>query len=401
MRLDRREALRLGVAATALTGGCVARDTGRRPEPAPDGDVGARTEVGPEETTTPTETPTATPAPAPNPELADRTGRLVGEVTWLATEYPAAVDRAQAALREARDAGVALRTEAEVSLAETRRLRRTLREQVAVVESAFAPHFGLHNLLRRRMEGFGGTIERFARRGDDDRVREELDRLIQYLEGVASDRFYEESLPRQPINNVAVRYARRGEFVPTAPLLFQVRDVNTGFDAYAYETRPEAPTPYDLDRPAVSDAETRGLLRLFAPLRVRRGRSRETIVAFTEGETSGPGEVAGEPLVFGTQSPAVGTDRTAYVQTYDSVAAARRGAALAGARVGTDEFGESPTLVGNTVWNRVYYTFDGDVTYAYFTRAGRHLLVTGVTEVAWEERVGWGETHDRTWLAGE
>lgn len=396
MRLDRRGALRLGVLATALSGGCVARDAGGRPEPAPDGDAGARTEVGGDastDTRTPTATPTATPRPTPNPELATRTGRLVGEVVWLATEYPAAVARTQTALRAARESAATLRSEAEVSLGEAQQLRRELRRRVATVESALAPHFGFHNVLGRRTEGFAGTVERFARRGDDDRVREELTLLIRYLEGVASDQFYRESLPRQPINNVTVRYARVGEFDAAAPMLFQIRDVNTGFDAYAYETRPEAPTPYDLSRPAVSDAETRRLLRLYAPLRVRRARTRETVVAFREGST-------GEGPTFGTADPAVGTDRTAYVQTYASVGAAARAAAQVAARTGTDEFGQNPTQLGDSVWNRVYYTAGGDVQYAYFTRAGRHLLVTGTTEVAWEERVGWGETHRRTWLAG-
>ena len=387
MRLDRRGALRLGVLATALSGGCVARDAGGRPEPVPQAGVSAQTETGR------TETPTETETPTPNSELAARTERLVGEVAWLATAYPTAVETAQTELRAARDAAAALRAEAEVSLGEARRLRRELRRRVAGVESAFAPHFGFHNLLRRRTEGFAGTVERFARRGDDDRVREELDLLIRYLEGVASDQFYQESLPRQPINNVTVRYARRGSFDPAAPLLFQIRALDTGFDAYAYETRPEAPSPYDLNRPSISDAETRRLVGLFAPLRVRRGRAREALVAFREGVTDdGP--------VFGSADPPVGTDRTVYVQTYDSSAAARRAAALAAARAGTDEFGDDPTRIGDSLWNRVYYTFDGDVIYAYLTRAGRHVLVTGATGVAWEERVGWGVTHERTWLAG-
>jgi len=39
------------------------------------------------------------------------------------------------------------------------------------------------------------------------------------------------------------------------------------------------------------------------------------------------------------------------------------------------------------------------VQYAYLARGGTHLLVTGATRTAWEERVGWGATHRRTWLA--
>lgn len=409
MRLDRRDALRLGATALATLGaGCVSREGGRRPE-SDDGRGGVTTAAGSasdgtetpradrDTTETPgtddaTETATQPPVPEVNPKLAERTTRVVEEIEWLATEYPAAIDATQAAMRRARESVVGLRAEPEISLGEAGLLRRQLDRRVDEVERALRPHFGLHNVLRRRLSGFTGTVVRFARRGDDDRTKEELDRLATYLQALTGDRFYQESLPRQPINNIAVRQLRGGEFDEEAPLLFQVRHVPTGYDAYAYETRPEAPTPYELSRPAVSDAAERGVLRAFAPLRVRRGRIRETLVAFDEGDAT-------RSRVFGSRDPAVGTDQTVYVQTYENERAAWRAERLAAGRVAADEFGQRQTTVGDSAWSRVYYTTGGDVQYAYLTRAGTHLLVTGGARTAWEERVGWGVTHRRTWLA--
>jgi len=400
MRQDRRDALRLGAATLATLGaGCVSREGGRRPEP-DDSRRAAPTATGhaADEAETPdgdheaTESAATPPVPAVNPALAERTTRAVEEIDWLATQYPAAIDTTQAAMGRARESVLGLREESEISLGEAALLGRQLDRRVDEVERALAPHFGFHNTLRRRLSGFTATAVRFARRGDDDRTKEELDRLATYLQALTGDRFYQDSLPHQPINNVAVRQLRAGEFDEELPMVFQVRHVPSGYDAYAYETRPEVPAPYDLSRPAVTAADERQILRVFTPLRVRRGRTRETLVAFGEGNS------ANRP-VFGTRDPSVGTDRTVYVQTYEDGRAAWRAERLAAARVAADEFDQRQTAIGDSAWRRVYYTGGGDVWYAYLARAGSHLLATGATRTAWEERVGWGALHARTWLA--
>jgi hypothetical protein len=397
MRQDRRDALRLGATALAPLGaGCVSREGGRRPE-SDDGRDGAATATGraTDETETPRadhETTTTRSVPTTNPALAERTTRAVEEIEWLATEYPAAIDTTQAAMQRARASVLGLRAESEISLGEANLLRRQLDRRVDEVEQVLSPHFGFHNTLRRRLSGFTGTVVRFARRGDDDRTKEELDRLASYLRALTGDRFYEDSLPRQPVHNIVVRQLRGGEFDEDVPMLFQVRHVPSGYDAYAYETRPAVPTPYDLSRPAVSADDERRVLRAFTPLRVRRGRRRETLVAFDEGNPS-------SRLAFDTRDPGVGTDQTVYVQTYENERAAWRAERLTAARVAADEFGRRQTAIGDSAWSRVYYTGGGDVWYAYLTRAGSHLLATGAARTAWEERVDWGLIHDRTWLA--
>jgi len=133
MRLDRRDALRLGATALATLGaGCVSREGGRRPEP-DDGRSGVTTATGTaaggtetpradrDTTETPgtddtTETAAQPPVPAVNPKLAERTTRVVEEIEWLATEYPAAIDATQAAMQRARAAGVGLPAEPELPL---------------------------------------------------------------------------------------------------------------------------------------------------------------------------------------------------------------------------------------------------------------------------------------------
>ncbi|MFB6243941.1 MAG: hypothetical protein ABEH80_07555 [Halobaculum sp.] len=403
MRLGRREALRAGVLTTALLGGCVGAD--------PEQSGGRRTTDGQLATDTPSEgspagspagtpietespgAPTATETPEPNTGLAERTERVQSEFVWLATEYEDAIDQFQSAMTQIRELATDLQSESEVSLGEAQRLRSQVETQVDTAEDALAPHFGVHNLIRRRTRSFTGTVVRFARRGDDDRVREELSRLANYIDGFTTDLFAAESLSRQPINNILVRYARNGSYDPDAPLLFQLRDADTGFDAFAFETTPEAPTPYTLSRPAVSTADQREIFRVFAPLRVQRSRTRQLIVSFTEGNPD-------SDSVFGSSSPSVGSNRTVYVQAYESAEAARRAALVAAGRTGTDEFATRPTPVGDSQWDRVYYAFDGDVLYVYLTRAGRFLFATGATRVAWEERVDWGAVHERTWLGG-
>jgi hypothetical protein len=435
MRLGRRGVLRGGVTLLPFLGGCVAgradddeavtrertpdsratptsRRTATRAETAtPSRQQTEAVDRGPpvderdtdtdgasaarQDTATETETATATATPAPNRALTERTRNVVEEIAWFGTQYPTAMKRMQRAMATIeKEAKRYHETKSNVTVPQARTLRRFVEEQVAVVEDALAPHFGLHNRIRKRTESHTGTILRFARRGDTDRVHEELVRLANYANGFKTDLFVEESLPRQPITNILIRYSRAGPYDPDAPLLFQVRDVDSGFDAYGYETHPEGSSQYTLYRPAVSAADERHVLRAYEPIRVSRNRTRETIVSFTQG-------VPERPRPFGSFAPEVGLDRTVYVQRYSSDRAARAAATLALGRVGVDEFSDQPSVVGDSQWSRVFYQYDGDVLYTYLTRAGPFILTTGATRTAWEERVGWGRTHLRTWLAGK
>lgn len=427
MRLGRRGVLGVGAGLVTLLGGCAGavpqtergegttvpttatdrprtttrrptetpRDTPTdRPTESPTETEQAGTESGSVEETNPTERQDAvTETAAPNTALAERTANVVGEIKWFVEEYPDAMDRMQAAMTRIEDLARDWADEREITPADARRIERTVEDSVAAVEAAVAPHFGIHNVIRNRTQTHTGTVIRFARRGDTDRVHEELRRLADYAEGFTTDIFVEQSLPRQPINNILVRMLRNGEYDPARPFLFHVRHVGSGFTSYAYETHPDSPGPYDLNRPAISERTADSVLRTYAPLGVARGRQCELLVAFTEGN-------AGLSRVFGSASPSVGRDRTVYVQQFRSERAADNAATLALARVGRDQFREEPSEVGDSTWERVYYRSGGDVWYVYLTRAGRHLLATGAGRTAWEERVDWGRIHEQTWLGG-
>lgn len=430
MRLGRRGALRFGAGLVTLLGGCSGRvsetevgegttapptvtarrrtatdrqrtatrratETGRETPPDRQTETeAAGTESGSVEEGQTTERQNAVTQTSPqNTPLAERTGNVVAEIEWFIEEYPEAMDRLQSAMRRVEQRSRDLSEATEITLGKVRQLETNVESGVAEVEAAVAPHFGIHNLIRKRTQTHTGTALRFVRRGDTDRVREELRRLADYAEGFTSDIFVEDSLPRHPINNVLVRMLRRGEYQPSQPFLFQVRHVESGFTAYAYETHPDSPGPYTLGGSAVSDRATDSVLRTYAPLRVGRSRQDELLVAFTEGD-------AAQRRVFGSSSPQVGTNQTIHIQQYRSKRAAENAATLAFARVGLDQFRDEPTEVGDSTWERVYYRAGGDVQYVYFTRAGRHLLATGAGRTAWEERVDWDRVHDRTWLAG-
>lgn len=416
MDADRRGVLRASAAVAALLGGCASQASRRddrtqsdrptrtaTPTPA-DRAAGEATAADADaadraasETATETETPTptATATPRPNQPLAARTGAVVSEVRWFAREYPDAMERYREALDRGQETALELADQAEVTLAEATTFEDELSAVADDVADAVAPHFGIHNEIDDRLAAYGARVKRFARRGDEDRVEEELRLAANYADGVGSEVFVDESLSRDPINNRLVRLLRNGSFQPARPLLYQIEYLTSGFRAYAFVTRhPRSPAPYELDRPPLTDGERDAVLRAFDPLRVGRDRRDETLIAITSGRATRE-----EP--FGTTDPSVGRDRTVYVQRYESRGAARRAAAVALGRVGIDEFADGATTVGDSQWDRIYYRVGGDTFYAYLTRAGPHLLVTGGSEVAWEERTGWGETHRRTWLAGD
>ncbi|MFB6175925.1 MAG: hypothetical protein ABEI99_02045, partial [Halobaculum sp.] len=210
---------------------------------------------------------------APNTALAERTANVVSEIKWFVRDYPEAMDRLQAAMSRIESLARERAGESEITLTEARRLESNVEAQVGEVEDA--PHFGIHNVIRERTRTHTGTAIRFARRGDTDRVREELRRLAEYAAGFTTDIFVQQSLPRHPITNILVRMLRKGEYDPAAPFLFQIRHVASGFTSYAYETHPDSPGPYDLSRPAVSDRAATDVSRTYAPLGVGRGRECE------------------------------------------------------------------------------------------------------------------------------
>ncbi|MFC7070205.1 hypothetical protein [Halobaculum lipolyticum] len=359
-----------------------------------------------------------------NPALADRTRAVADEARWFAVEYPTAIATYREAVGTvARSAGVFADRET-VAVEDVETLRSTVEGRVAVAREAVGGHFHAPDRLADRADYHLDVARRFARRGDHDRTREELDRLRRFAAGMAADPYVRSSLSRGPVRNRLVDRLRRGDRDPRRPLLFQLVRVGdpadgdgadgdgagseaapfdrlTGYRAYAFD-RPrddrgeypeisEAPLEErSFLAPPVTDGDRGRVVDAYRPTFVSAGRESTLLVAVHRFDlTDGRSDV-------GDRRPRVRQGNTVFVQRYaDPERAEAAHASLLG-RVSR----EGTVPLGDATWDRVYYDRAGDVTYALVCRAGEFLLATGADRTAWEERVDWSDRHEATWLGG-
>ena len=390
MTLGRRSLLRgFGSALPLLSGGCLASGSNVRypatDAPAASGAAGddAGFDGGPDEGVR------AGVEPEPsNPALAERTRRVDDELRWFAEAYPDAIARFRAAIQRSVRATRALRDAYEVSEADVDDLGSTYATTFVDARDALGGHFRVVTGIERRVEYHLSVVRKFARRDDQDRTDEELDRLASFAAGFGTSLYAEQSLSRNPVQNRLVRYLRRGGFDEERTLLWQLaRDAIDGhrFETYAYEGQRG-----QLFRPPVPDEDARRVDDWYGPLAEPTDRTAVTTLALHQVDRSdGP--------TFPTRRPEAAPTRTVRIQRYVDA----RAAADALSQVDSRVVREGSYDLGDATWRRVYYRRAGDVTYALCCRAGEFLLATGAEETAWEERVDWDRTHRRTWLAGD
>jgi len=341
---------------------------------------------------------------APNRRLATEVGRVYGEIEWFATAYDDAIDTYRRALGNAMATVQRVRNTAEFDANSLGLVRSATDRAVDTAEAELGGHFGIPGQMREEVDHHLETIQRFAGRGDLDRVDEELDRLHGYLRGIRSRHFVKTVLSDRQIDAALYRHLHDGtadeddedgdgdgnEDDDPDPGLFELHH-STGYSGYAYGG------PRYIDRDPFDDApgdETNAGRELLA----RQRRQFEAVGEATDrtgfayvvsyavpDEDDQP--TALEPLDYRRTS--------LFVQRYDGVAAA--GAAVE-RLLATSVSEEGRYSFGRDRWRRVYYQGGGDVVYAYLIQAGPFVVVAAPSEVAWEERVDWTDSLDRLWL---
>lgn len=402
MRRGRRGILRAaaGILGGTLTGRAwTGRADGERPRPVPPSDGHSRTGAGRDAESSEAQQPTGqepgsdSQQPSVNPELERRARRVLNEIDWFATRYPAAIQTYQAALRRGAARVRELRTESSVSPEQAKDLQATFDGVVETIRTALSPHFGIHHGVRDRSETHTGTILRFARRNDTDRVMEELGRLEGFAVRYASDVFVRETMPRVPILNRLIDFLRAGPFRERSPLLFRVYHGSTGFRSYVY--REQSFGRYELYRPGYDNRILARFDPQFLAVDAPAGRTERYYLSVFAGDGQTPDAFGTAPSPDGTQ--------VIYVQRYPDASRAAQNAARVLDRDGVflDQFREESYPLGDSDWDRLFYQHEGDTLYTLFTRAGPFLFATAPSRVAWEERVGAHRLLKRTFLAGE
>jgi len=343
------------------------------------------------------EEPQQTEPSVPNRRLATEVGRVYGEIEWFATGYDDAIDTYQRVLGNAMATVTRVRDAAEFDANSLGLVRRATDRAVRTTDAELGGHFGIPGQLREQTDRHLATIQRFANRGDLDRVDEELERLHGYLEGIRSDLFVRRVLSDRQIDATLYRtlHDRTADSADddddeAAPGLFECYH-STGYAGYAYAG------PRYIERDPFGDApgddlnEGKELLarqRLhFDAVGEPTGRTGFAYVVSyaVPDEEEQPADLS--PLDYSHTS--------LFVQHYDGVEAATDAVETlfdtSVSREGTYSFGRDE-------WHRVYYHADGDVAYAYLIQAGPYVLVAAPSEVAWEERVDWTDPLDRLWL---
>jgi hypothetical protein len=410
MELSRRALL--GTGAGVALGGCLS--AGRSNVDYPETRTATATGTPPAEAamagdTEPSATdgenePEQTEPSVPNRRLATEVARAYGEIEWFATEYDAAIDTYRRVLGNAMATVQRVRDGSEFDANSLGLVRTATDRAVETAEAELGGHFGIPDQMRDQIDGHVSTIERFGRRGDLDRVDEELARLADYLRGIRSDLFVRRVLSDRQIDSALYRYLHDDTLDPEdrdddedddgdddpPPGLFEVRH-SSGYAGYAYGgPRYIARDPFGAD----PDADTNEGRELLA-------RQRTDFEAVGEAtDRTGFAYVVSYAVPDATDQPVdlepLEYDRTAlFVQRYADATAA--GAAV-DALFDTSVSREGTYSFGRDDWHRVYYPADGDVTYAFLIQAGPFVLVAAPSEVAWEERVAWTEPLDRLWL---
>ncbi|SDM74194.1 hypothetical protein SAMN04487949_2460 [Halogranum gelatinilyticum] len=383
MTLSRRRLLAAALAAGSATAGCLGGGSNVRypAEGAPDA-VGDGAQAVQSDDETDASANESTTRSVPNPALADATGRVVDEIAWFARDYDAAIATTKAAMR--RGAAVVEEAESQATLdGETLDwVDDNLGEVTGTVETALAPHFGLHNTVADENDYHSSVTRKFVARGDMDRAREELTRWRGFYTARTTDTFVDEVLSDGPIQNRLVRLAAGAPTDDDERLLLGVSHLATGFRAYAYSGTADGRR--DFSSTPAADAEGVDTAEAFVPFGYAEGRVDETVLVarlLPDGFRRGnAGRLDGNEL---------------YVQEYAGVAEATAAvdALLAGplTQEGSYDF-------GSTAWRRVYAREPDDALYAFLVQAGPYVLTAAPSLTAWEERVDWSVPFEHTWL---
>ena len=406
MKLSRRALL--GVGGVAALGGCLS--AGRSNVAYPETETTTATGAPPDEAALAEDAePSATgddeaeqaEPPVPNRRLAGEVERVYGEIEWFATEYDDAIDTYRRVLGNAIATVQRVRDGSEFDTNSLGLVRSAADRAVETTEARLGGHFGIPEQMRDRIDGHLATVERFGRRGDLDRVDEELELIVDYLRGIRSDLFVRRILSDRQIDSTLYRLLHDDTADPddddddddddeAPPGLFEVRH-SSGYAGYAYAG------PRYIERDpfgAAPDADTNEGRELLA-------RQRTHFDAVGEAtDRTGYAYVVSYAVPDDADQPTdfdpLDYDRTSlFVQRYADVEAA--GVAV-DTLSNTSLSTEGSYSFGRDRWQRIYYPADGDVTYAFLIQAGRFVLVAAPSEVAWEERVAWTDPLDRLWL---
>jgi hypothetical protein len=339
----------------------------------------------------------AAPRTVPNPRLAAATRRVYREVRWFAGQYDPAIANFRRATRRA---GKAV-AEAEAAMERTGggygpltdRALASIRGEIAAARREtdrwLGDQFVTDEHLADETAYHLRTVARFKRRGDHDRVAEQLRNLSRFLYGVSRDAFVQSVMPAHPIQNRLVGWLRGG---PDRTTAFAVR-----YPAGNFATRVYSGRRVDVVGRPVAGDRRRTFESEFAAARSPDA----TDALYLRSYLPDPGEVT--PTGRGDRVQEVPRRWTGLpnqpilCQRFPDVraAAAARESLVAGSGPVTVD-GRYP--FGGVDWKRVYWTYDGDVTYAFLAQAGEFLLSFAPSRTAWEERVDWRSPLEPTFL---
>ncbi|MFB6080096.1 MAG: hypothetical protein ABEJ81_03765 [Haloferacaceae archaeon] len=374
MKFTRREVTAAGL---ALGAGCLSGGSNvRYPESA-----SGKPLVGQRATAAATDD--AGPAPS-NPGFAPDTRGIHDETRWFASEYEAVLRAYLDAVEAARATVARVERRSEIDDDAIGVAERAVDDLLETIGDRVLPHFQIRGYIADETGRHLEVARTFARRGDVDRVREELGRLAAFLADVGLRTFVNRNMSRNPVRNRLLSYLRRSDD-GSHGALFEVWDERTGFTTYAYGG-PSRIRAEDPDGP-FGERERSAYASRFVPAMSddRRGATYVLARALPRREDQP------DPLV-----PATYPENAVVVQAFDDddAAAAARRALVADGPVTV----EGRTRLGEATMDRIYYRALGDVVYAFMFRTAEFLVAVSPSEVAWNERINWSDGLQRTWL---
>lgn len=345
----------------------------------------------PETTEEPTETePEPSPTPVAHEDLAIRTETILQEIDWFATEYDDAIADYRSAINRLLRAIEQIRESADISAHDLERLHSGTETVAKVTQQGIAPHFEVPNRLLTAENDFYRTVEKFADRGDWDRADEELSEMHTYYHMRQREYVIDEELSNDPIQGrlLAALTAdsiskelrqRHNVHADVDPALFEVYHPKSRYDEFAYSKQDTGVYGYAIDK--YDRAK-------FGQLSELQEKTERTDSAYVVADLRS----RRQPKRWTHELP----DDVISLQGYVSVDAASRAVdRLLEASVSQ----EGTETLGGRPWKRVYYYYDGDITYAYLLQAGRFLLSASPSRTAWEERPEhWTDPLKLTWL---
>lgn len=345
----------------------------------------------PPETEEPATTePEPSPTPVADADLAERTATILEEVPWFATEYDDAIRAYRNAINRLLATISQIRDSADISAHDLERLRNGIEDVATVTAEEIVPHFDVHDRLVTPENVYYRNVEKFANRGDWDRADEELAAMYDYYD--MRQRWYviAQELSNEPTRGRLLEALRAGE-IPgdlrkrhgvaqgVDPGLFEIYYPTADYRTYAYT----GDTSLVYGDPI--DHHDRKAFRQFAGIDEEVGRTGRIYVVADL--------VSGRSRKRWTYEL---SNEVVYLQGYSSPAAASR-AVERMLRSAVSQ--EGTETLGGREWLRVYYYYDGDITYVYLLQAGRFLLSAAPSRTAWEERPEhWTDPLKLTWL---